>query len=44
MVTIGIAEMMGIDRTSVTKILDSVQIDRTGDIHKDFTPPLYNGH
>ncbi len=35
----GIAEMFGIDRTVVTRV---VQNGNSAETHKDFTPPLYN--
>jgi hypothetical protein len=34
-----IADVMGVDRTVVTRI---VQKDSSGDLHNDFKPPIYN--
>lgn len=37
-----IADMFGIDRTTITKLIDNVKIAQMHEIHQDFEPPLYN--
>jgi hypothetical protein len=37
-----IAEVMGIDQATITKIINSVKNAKISEMHKTFTPFLYN--